>query len=263
MLKKLFLLLITGATLLTVGWRLPQTAVNPPTNVNANTVSCIEPATNPEQCAAQEAQILASIVRIVFHGDYQVRQPVDFTGSVSHGTVMDGRYLVTHNHFGFDIAILSPGNNQGIAGFSLYRGSGERIVRDAPVDTFTAVRQDAQTLLLDFGPDYFTNLDVPSAGFLSAEDVQVPVGAEVAQLDWDGERSYIVWTNVIRIATEDGAPYLMMNHYGVQGASGGGVFWQGQHVANMWAHGRIIDPDTGAFVRAYSMAALNSEAVLE
>jgi len=47
------------------------------------------------------------------------------------------------------------------------------------------------------------------------------------------------------------------------GASGGGVFWQGQHLANNWAHVTMTDSDSGAFMRAYSLAALNTETVLK
>ncbi|MCB8944989.1 MAG: hypothetical protein H6658_14660 [Ardenticatenaceae bacterium] len=255
-----FMLII--ASFFTIGWQMLNT-VNRPSPIMAKHAICIQPTINDELCAAQEAQILASVVRFVLHAEFQAGQPVDFFGSVGYATVMASRYLVTHNHFSVDLLALSSTNTQGLTGFSLYNAAGERIVHNASVHTFQVAAQDAQTLVLDFGAGYFNDLNIPSATFIAAADVELAVGTEVAQLDWDGERAYVVWTTITRIVPQHISPYLELDHYAIMGASGGGVFWQGQHIANNWAHVTVTNPDTGAFMRSYTMAALNSETVIE
>jgi hypothetical protein len=254
--------LLIFASLFTIDWQMPRTASRP-SPVIAKYATCIQPTVNNDLCATQEAQILDSVVRFALHAEFQKGQPIDFFGSVGHATVMAGRYMVTHNHYSVDLLALSPTNTQGLTGFSLYNAAGERIVRNAPVHTFQVSAQDAQTLVLDFGPDYFNNLNIPSASFIAAQSAELSIGAEVAQLDWDGERAYVVWTTMARVVTQHASPHLELEHYAMMGASGGGVFWQGQHIANNWAHVTMTDPDSGAFMRAYSLAALNTETVLK
>ena len=245
-----------------IGWQILET-VEQPYTVATEYVTCTQTTTtNAEICAAQEAQILASVVRIVLHADFQKGQLTDFRGNVGHATVMAGRYLVTHNHFFIDLPALSAASHQGFIGLSLYNAAGQRIVHNAPADTFQVAAQDSETLVLDFGPDYFNNLNMTSASFMTTKDAKLPVGAEVAQLDWDGERAYVVWTTVAQVVTHHESPHLELDHYAMVGASGGGVFWQGYHVANNWVHGTITDTDSGEFMRAYSLAALNSENIL-
>jgi hypothetical protein len=245
-----------------MGWQILET-VEQPYTVATEYATCTQPTTtNAEICAAQEAQILASVVRIVLHADFQKGQLTDFRGNVGHATVMAGRYLITHNHFSIDLSALSPANHQEVTGFSLYNAAGQRIVHNAPASTFQVAAQDSETLVLDFGPDYFNNLNMTSASFMTAKDAKLSVGAEVAQLDWDGERAFVVWTTVAQVVTHHESPHLELDHYAMVGASGGGVFWQGYHVANNWAHVTITDPVSGTFRRAYSLAALNSENIL-
>jgi hypothetical protein len=245
-----------------IGWQILGT-VEQPYTVATEYATCTQTTTtNAEICAAQEAEILASVVRIVLHANFQKGQLTDFRGNVGHATVMAGRYLITHNHFAIDLPALSVTNHQDLTGLSLYNAAGQRIVHNAPVGTFQVAAQDAQTLVLDFGPDYFDNLNIPSASFMTAQDAHITVGSEVAQLDWDGEQAYVVWTTVTQAAHYHESPYLELDHYAMVGASGGGVFWQGYHVANNWVHGTITDPDSGEFMRAYSLAALNSENIL-
>ena len=254
-----FILII--ASLITVGWQI-TISNSQPGPASTNYVSCTQPASDQGLCAAQEAQLLASVVRLVFHAECQPGQRRDYHGSIGHATVMAGRYLVTHNHFSIDLAAHSPVNSQGLTGVSLYNAAGKRIVNNEPVESFQVAAQDAQTLVLDFGPDYFTNLNISSASFISAEDADLAVGTEVAQIDWDGERAYVIWTMVTRLADQSRLPHLELDNYVLMGASGGGVFWQGHHIANNWAHGTIEDLESGSFVRSYSLVALNSKAIL-
>ena len=247
--------------IINIGWQAPETASRPDTIAPKYAV-CAQPPANAESCTAQEAQILASVVRIVLHAIFQMGQQTDFHGNVGYATVMAGRYLVTHNHFSVDLLALSPTNTQGLTGFSLYNAAGERIVRNAPVGTFQVSAQDSQTVVLDFGPGYFDNLNLSSASFTAVKAGTLSVGTEVAQLDWDGERAYVVWTTVTQVANYQDLPYLELDHYAIVGASGGGVFWQGHHIANNWTHVTVTDSDSGRFIRAYSLAALNSQNLL-
>ena len=262
MIGKLFSITIVLFTItFKMGWQILGTAASP-TPINQEYVTCTPPTPYAELCAAQEAQILASVVRIVLHANFQVGQQTDFRGNVGHATVMAGRYLVTHNHFSIDLATLSPTNPQGLTGFSLYNAAGQRIVHNALVGTFQVAAQDTQTLVLDFGPSYFDNLNIPSASFMMAQAAPIAVGSEVAQLDWDGERAYVVWTTVTQLVHHHISPYLELDHYAMVGASGGGVFWQGYHIANNWMHVTVTDSDLGLFIRGYSLAALNSQDIL-
>lgn len=234
-----------------------------PQQPEVGTAVCAEPeADMGTVCRNLSEQILASVVRIVLHGSFQKGQHSDFRGSSGHATVMDGRYLVTHNHFSVDMAALSPANNQGVTGFSLYNAQGQRIIRNGPIGTFRVIAQDAQTLVLDFGPDYFVNLGVASASFLAGHEVSIAAGDEVAQVDWDAERAYVVWTTITRIVLDEEIPYLEIDNFVMPGASGGGIFWNGQHIANNWADITVTASDSGRFLQAYSIAALNSSRVL-
>jgi hypothetical protein len=216
---------------------------------------------NTEKCAVQEAKILASVVRLVLHGYFQQGSSSDFRGSTGHGTVMAGRYLVTHNHFSIDLATLAPKNHLGITGFSLYNAAGERIMANTPVGSFQVWARDSQTLVLDFGPHFFDSLNIHSASFVTASDAKLFAGTEIAQLDWDAERTYVVWTAVVKIANHP-LPHLEIDNYIMPGASGGGVFWHGHHIANNWADMTVTDAHTGELTRAYSLAALNNQNLL-
>jgi hypothetical protein len=255
--SKIVLLFLSIASLFTIGWQMPQKAdqSNP---THTKYTSCIELTTsNSDLCATQEADILASVIRLVLHADFQKGQLTDFRGSMGHGTVMAGRYLVTHNHFTIDLLALSPSNTQGLTGFSLYTAVGQRIIHNAHITTFRVSAQDSQTLILDFGADYFNKLNIPSASFMAADEAQLTIGTEVAQIDWDGEQAYVIWTTVTQIFKQHPSPHLQLDHYVMVGASGGGIFWQGHHVANNWAHATLTNPDSGAFTRAYTVTALN------
>ena len=131
-----------------------------PIEATKGVTSCLQPPPQHQQrCAAQEQAILASVVRIVLHGQFQKGQHTDFRGSFGHATVVNGRYLITHNHFSIDLTTLSAANPQGVAGFSLYNAAGQRILSNAPVGTFQASARNAETLVLDFGADYFDKLN--------------------------------------------------------------------------------------------------------
>ena len=262
MFGKLFTLtIVLFSFVFKMGWQMLATTDATPINTTPY-ATCTQPTTNAELCTAQEAEILASVVRIVFHGNFQKGQHSDFRGSVGHGTVMNGRYLLTHNHFSIDLVTLSSTNHQGVTGFSLYNAAGQTVVRNAPVGTFQVSAQENQALVLDFGQAYFDGLGLASASFQTTENSGLAAGVEVAQLDWDGERAYVVWTTVTQVVAHHTSPFVTLDNFVMPGASGGGVFWQGHHIANNWADVTVTNTDSGAFQEAFSLAALNSQSLI-
>jgi hypothetical protein len=235
-------------------------------NQSEATPSCSQPT--PEiaaYCAALEQAILATTVRLELTRwqDVDGRAGEYITGGNSHATVMDGRYLVTHNHFG---EMLTAMQNQGIPGeqirLTLYKTNGEVILADVPITILTVVAQDSQTLVLDFNAygteGLFAALGLPSAQFAAGQTLPLQPGLEVAQIDWNGQTSHVRWTQIESVAEVNGTPQLKLATPVAQGASGGGVFWNGYHIANNWSRGSIQGIDSGVVTDQYSVAALNS-----
>ena len=100
-----------------------------PRTADANS-SCLAPSkAQVELCATLERSILDSVVRL------EVRAPDGkggWEGGKGHATVMKGRYLVTHNHFGVRLSTFETMENTGAAAVSLYRANGEKILLEAP-----------------------------------------------------------------------------------------------------------------------------------
>lgn len=236
------------------------------TQAATNDPLCAHPAPAVEQtCGALERQILASVVRLEVRGP-NVNDDGRWAGGIGHGTIMDGRYLVTHNHFSIPLSMLKNVKKAGAAAVSMYKANGERIMLEAPPTVFTVVVEDPETLVLDFGTNdagqgFFEMLGMPSAKFRARQDLQLQPGMEVAQIDWDGTTAHVDWVRVNDFSTEDGTPTLELDNFVARGASGGGVFWQGYHVANNWATVTVLD-EAGSVVRQYSRTALNSLKVI-
>jgi hypothetical protein len=124
------------------------------------------------------------------------------------------------------------------------------------------VVEEEETLVLDFGTKsngqgYFEWLGMTSASFMGWQDVPLQPGDEVAQIDHDGEHSFITWTRVNEVITNDGVPRITMQNDLIGGASGGGVFWNGFHIANSWGIIEHVGEDGQVYLRT-SVAALNS-----
>ena len=214
-------------------------------------------------CETLEQQILASVVRLSVRGP-AVDDHGQYADSIGHGTVVAGRFLVTHNHFPVDVAFLEQVPHNGAAAVSLYRASGEKIVLEALPDVFTVVYEDRETLVLDFGTiedkGFFEAKGLQSARLSTWPEIQLGPGMHVAQVDWDGERAHIDWVAVDKIVTQEGTPRLVLSHGVSRGASGGGVFWNGYHIANNWSLVESIGTN-GTVLSQVTVAALNSEAV--
>jgi hypothetical protein len=98
-----------------------------------------------------------------------------------------------------------------------------------------------------------------SADFRSWETLPLQPGMEVAQIDWDGQIAHVDWVRVTAVHFEGDTPYLELDNFVQQGASGGGVFYEGVHIANNWFRSTDRTADSGEVVRQASVAALNNQ----
>jgi len=230
------------------------------------TPSCAQPtAEMAAGCAKMEAAILASTVRVDIYRwkDEDGGKGEYISGGSSHATIKDGRYLVTHNHFG---ELFNGLRDQEIPGefvrISLHKTNGELIISNLPLTKVTLIFEDSETLVLEFkgygNLGFFEAMGLPSAPFANWNQLTLQPGTEVAQIDWDGHTSHVNWTTIESIMIEDGTPQITLTSYVEQGASGGGIFLNGLHIANNWMRateeGQVSDQVYGQ----YSVAALNS-----
>ncbi len=215
-----------------------------------------------ELCAILERSILDTVVRLEVSGP-------DGNGGWAwgngHATVMEGRYLVTHNHFSVPLSTFASSIQAWAATVSLYRADGETILLNAPLTIFQIIAEDRESLVLDFGTDeggrgFFEAQGLASADFRVLPDLQIKPGVEVAQVDWDGQMAHVDWVFVEEVLDDEGTRVLVLSDDVLQGASGAGVFWQGYHIANNWKSGELVD-EGGSIVRQYSKAALNTHNV--
>ncbi|MGB3717121.1 MAG: hypothetical protein WA996_22095 [Candidatus Promineifilaceae bacterium] len=185
--------------------------------------------------------------------------------AIGHGTVKEGRYLVTHNHFSAPFFKIHDFNTIGIyAQVQIYSASGTKLT-ELPEERVNIILQDEGTLVLDFGEldnlGLFDALGLTSAEFLDWHDLPVEQHIEVAQIDWDGSEARVDWTTVRAVNAGDGVTRLVIDDPLMPGASGGGVFWNGYHLANNWTTTTERDKKTGVIVGRYSSAALNSSQI--
>jgi hypothetical protein len=180
---------------------------------------------------------------------------------------MAGRYLVTHNHFKFSLTEPAANGQEGYIAISLRRADGTLIIDQAPLDAFTIVHADAQTLVLEFldeqGSGLFSALGLPSANFIDWRVANLQPGIELAQIDWNGERAHLDWVQIDVLHLADSVPQLQVNNFARFGCSGGGVYWNGQHIGNNWARSIEENTATDEITRRYSLIALNSDAILQ
>jgi hypothetical protein len=233
--------------------------------IGASGLSCIHPTIyQVKECKELEQRILASTVRIEWNlwvkddGDNKYSR-VD---RISHATVKEGRYLVTHNHA--DV-LKSDAKHKQFNRVSVFTSDGIPIWPKGPVDTLEVVVEDDETLVLDFGKcgdqGLFARWGIASAKFKAWDSVSLQPGTEVAQVVWNGSRAYVDWVRVDDVITESGPPRLELDSLVTSGASGGGVFWNGYHIANNWCQATVYVNDRGASPHQYSVAALNSPQV--
>ncbi len=230
----------------------PVIATAPVTADAQDTPSCANPTPDVVvTCDETARRILASTVRLEFHGP---------AGGIGHATVVGGRYLITHNHYPVTAAALNNGGEGAVTAVSILKANGDVVLLKAPLAYFKVIREEPEMLLLDFqeysGVGFFDSLGVPSIAWSNGTVPLFAPGSEVAQVNWDGSTAHVDWVRVSAFRPETGVSYIELDNFVEQGASGGGVFYNGVHVANNWT--RQTDRlETGAVVRQYSVAALN------
>lgn len=220
------------------------------------------------ECHEMEQEILAATLRI------EIRTWIVYVegeGYMSyagdgHGTVMGGRYLVTHNHFQLPLLeLLADQSKSEQATVTLYTSDGQELWQ-GPLTAMDVAFEDSESLLLEFqdknGRGLFEALGIPSAGFVVSSQTSIRPGTEVAQINWDEERAYVQWTNVENIAEEGNTPVIRLSDCLVPGSSGGGIFWDGEHIANNWSRAYACAGATNDHVQFGSTAALNSVELL-
>lgn len=234
--------------------------------IHASSPSCANPAPGQAtRCGELEQQILATTARLEWHLWVKNDDGSGYTNvarSVGHSTIKQGRYLVTHNHPGMLGSDLKNGQYITVSVFS---ANGKPIWLEVPLSLLSTVANEPGTWVIQFG-NYtgrgpFDTPGLASAEFKAWEAIPLQPGMEVAQIDWDGATAHIDWVIVERVLTESAPPRLEMANFAEEGASGGGVFWNGYHIANSWYQATELDARSGAVLRQYSVAALNSSEV--
>lgn len=219
--------------------------------------SCANPTAEREaDCRAMAERLLAMTVRVEFLTAHEI--------SRGHATVVDGRYLITHNHY--PIAETCTRNEGGcdVTAISLFKANGEIILANAPLQSVAFDLVSPETLVLDFGDlggqGLFDVLGLPSAEIGTGESLNVTPGSEVAQVDWNGTTAHVDWSRVKSIGVDGVTPYMELDTFVEHGASGGGVFYNGVHIANNWTRCTDVAAADGEISSQFSVAALNPPA---
>ena len=232
--------------------------------------SCAKPTSEmAAACQDQVAQILNATVRIELEY-WSEGQIVAETGSTryevaeatSHATLINKRYLITHNHFPISPRELKEDTGGLRLRLSLYTLQGEAILKGASLRNFDVVAEWPETLVLDFresGEVLFKAFGVRSMPVGTTAVTHLPVGTEVAQINWDGAKTWVEWVRIERMTTEQGVTQIILSSSVRKGASGGGVFWNGQHIGNNWTTNKVRNSANGEVIDTYSVAAVNAE----
>jgi hypothetical protein len=227
--------------------------------------SCLQPATDAERnhCSEIENRILAVTVMIELQAQFYLQGHRIVKETHSHATILAGRYLVTHNHYKFPLQKTAADGEEGYLAISLRRADGTLILDHAPLSAFTIAYTDLQTLVLEFinerGADLFAAMGLPSAEVNPWTETRLEPGDELARIDWNGVTPHVDWVRVEQIAQSD-VPQIQVNDFVRAGSSGGGAYWNGQHIGNIWARNIETDATTDEVTRRYTIIALDSPA---
>ncbi|MCB0033075.1 MAG: hypothetical protein KDE51_03560 [Anaerolineales bacterium] len=213
---------------------------------------CASPAPeNVALCEAEAAAILATTVRL------ELRRAPNAKRSTGHATIVAGRYLLTHNHFNLSLQEIT---DEFLGTLTVTNAQGKTLVDAAPFKAFDVLVATPETLIFDFGPyggvGLFGMLGLSSAQFDPQQAAQIRPGMEVAQVNWDGSTAHVDWVEVQAVSEEHGVPVLILANFVEQGASGGGVFYNGYHLGNNWFRSTVEAAD-GSVLQQYSVAAVN------
>lgn len=226
-------------------------------------LTCANPAPSVlASCQAIEQQILDATVRFLMVTPlmYVEGSGMRILNGSGHGTVKDGRYLVTHNHLETAFfSLLQQGDPENLITIYLFNASGELILQE-PGQIATVALIERQTVVLDFGEGngggYFAAHGFPSATF-AANNFDLQPGMEVAQVDWDGVSSHVNWVTVEEVTTVSYVPIAKLAGCVQKGASGGGVFWRGRHIGNNWSRSHTCSQVAQTGSEGHSSVALN------
>lgn len=229
----------------------------------ASEVAHNEALTQPAACGLDNcAQVEADILRSTLRLHLQVwRVKADESGydvdeSIGHATLRDGRYLVTHNHYALLEQAGLPDNSISVALFD----SNGRYLFSLPLIDFNVTLEADETLVFEMKSDYMVAqlaaAGIQSATFADWRSLQLQAGMQVAQVDWDGLVSRVDWPTVVEVITEEDVPRLVLDDGVTVGSSGGGIFWNGVHIANTWRMIEYLD-SAGNITNATSVAPLN------
>lgn len=235
-------------------WLWVVAACLPPPNRTAR------PTTQPVEQVMLEATVqLAVETWLVNEGEHGYT----ILKSEGHGTVVNGRFLITHNHHTIPLSLSETGLDPDIYTRLFISNSAGDLINVLPLTDFQIALREPQMLLLAYA-GHKSELPFGTAG-LNVEQIGTATGlepgVELAQIDWDGGRTYVVWTRVTAVHQQNNPPCLELNNGTQLGASGGGIFWQGQHIGNSWLKGSRTGTANGATCQ-YSKAALNSPELL-
>jgi hypothetical protein len=230
--------------------------------------TCVGSSERALSCQEMEQRILSATLRIEIETWIIYVEGEGYTSLFSggHGTVIKGRYLLTHNHFKLPLLeLLADDVNGEFATVTLYTGDGEHLWQ-GPLTTAGVAFEDSETLLLEFldknGQGLFESMGVPSADFTAGETATVAAGSEVAQINWDLNQAYVQWTEVKAVDKEGDTPVIRLEDCLIPGASGGGVFLNGAHIANNWSRSAGCGETSYDENFHHSTAALNSAELL-
>jgi hypothetical protein len=266
------LIILAGILSSTSDWLVEQIEA---VETNRPLLSCAKPTViNANRCNEREEQILNTTVRILIEtwlvADNERGYIID--DSAGHATVMNGRYLVTHNHFPIALSIRQQadaghddGPNYSGADYSvifLYDTQGNLLHKTSLTD-FEIIREEQETLILAHQQaDFFDELGIESAEFRDWRSLPLEIGMEVAQVDWDGRTTRVDWATVQDIRLHNETPVLIIDDGARPGASGGGIFWNGYYVANNWYIEEKID-GFGDVIETITVGALNTYQIIQ
>jgi hypothetical protein len=242
-----------------------------PADVANNQVeqSCANPA--PAMAApyqAMEEEILASTVRLLMYTPLMHVEGEGYriVNSMGHATVMNGRYLVTHNHYDETIlSMLEQGDPENLITGKIFNTDGE-IISQVPGQMLTVLVIEHEIVVYDLGEKdgvgYLTTLGLQSTKMLALPSISLEAGMEVAQIDWDGNSTHVDWARIDTINTKSDTSIINVSNCILKGASGGGVYWQGQHFGNNWSQTDKCDSGLVSGEEIVSTVALNSQTVI-
>lgn len=216
---------------------------------NLDSQSAGYPMDNPTAAETEtrkivEAQILASTVQILIESWTVAENELGYIydSAISHATVMDNSKLLTHNHFSFPLPILNrEEGSEAYVSLKLLDTEGKQLFQ-APVSDFELAYEDQETLVFAYKDESrFESLGLMQAEFYDWTSVPLQAGMEVAQIDWDGSATRVDWTTILEVKLDEGIPFLVLEDGVKLGASGGGIFWEGKHIANVWQLRRVLD----------------------